>query len=52
MINKHEVEKIKYLKLLHAKTLETEHTHTLYVYQISKKEKENIIKNRRKNLWV
>ena len=28
MINKHEVEKIKCLKMLHAETLEAVHTHT------------------------
>ena len=50
MINKYEVRKIKDLKMLYSKTLEAvhTHTHTLYVYQIDKKE--NIIKNRRKNL--
>ena len=51
MINKHEVERTKYSKMPHAESLATvhTHTHTLYVYQIDKKE--NNIKNRRKNLW-
>ena len=46
MTNKHKVEKIKHLKILQAQTLDTvhTHTHTLYVYQIDKKENRNSIK--------
>ena len=38
MTNKHEVGKIKDLKMIHSESLETvhTHTHTLYVYQIDR----------------